>query len=256
MPERGVERVLRGFDTTDGAGVRLHRVFGPETARYTDPFLLLDEIKSRNPEEYVAGFPPHPHRGMEVITYMLSGFFRHEDSLGNMGMLGPGGLLWVTAGSGIVHEETPLESSFLQGFQLWINLPGSEKMCPPACRNFRPRVYPPSPGSRGGENPIGSLRGENRSCSEAFRDLLLLDIRLDPDSLFHMETSSDRTVFLYAFQGGWSDSRHAYAASCGQDAFLLSSGQAVECGSGKEALDSPGIRRPFGNPWRGRDPSS
>jgi redox-sensitive bicupin YhaK (pirin superfamily) len=128
---RGVARVLRGLSTSDGAGVKLTRVIGTERLDALDPFLMLDEFGSDDPQAYVAGFPDHPHRGFETITYMLAGRMRHRDNRGNEGLLGPGDAQWMTAARGIVHSEMPeQQNGLLRGFQFWLNLPAAEKMLP------------------------------------------------------------------------------------------------------------------------------
>lgn len=133
---RSVEHLVRGTPTSDGAGVSLMRVFAQPWQLRLDPFLMLDAFSSDNPADYVAGFPPHPHRGFETVTYMLAGRLRHRDSTGGEGLLMQGGVQWMTAGSGIVHSEMPeQEQGLMRGFQLWLNLPARHKMCPPGYRD-------------------------------------------------------------------------------------------------------------------------
>ncbi|MDD1743299.1 MAG: pirin family protein, partial [Methanomassiliicoccales archaeon] len=140
---RSIERVISGNQTTDGAGVRLYRVFGHDLTTRLDPFLLLDDIHSSNPEDYLAGFPEHPHRGMETVTYMISGSITHRDNLGNKGVIRSGDVQWMTAGSGIIHQEMPQRyAGMLQGFQLWINLPSKDKMMPPRYREVPSGTIP------------------------------------------------------------------------------------------------------------------
>ena len=134
---RRIERLVRGVDTADGAGVKLKRVLTQDLQRRLDPFLMLDEFRSDNPGDYIAGFPPHPHRGFETVTYMLAGRMRHRDSAGNEGLLGPGGVQWMTAGRGVIHSEMPeQEEGLMHGFQLWINLPAARKMIPAAYQDI------------------------------------------------------------------------------------------------------------------------
>ncbi|HWV39951.1 MAG TPA: pirin family protein [Vulgatibacter sp.] len=128
---RRVEQILHGIPTSDGDGVRLHRVIGQPRLRNLDPFLLLDRFHSDDPDAYIRGFPDHPHRGFETVTVMLEGRMRHRDSRGNDGVIGGGGAQWMTAGRGIIHSEMPeQEQGLMSGYQLWVNLPASEKMCP------------------------------------------------------------------------------------------------------------------------------
>src|SRR4051794_4533801 len=137
--ERGVERVLSAQPTSDGAGVRLNRALGGAALGMLDPFLLLDEFHSDRPEDYAAGFPDHPHRGFETVTYMIDGAMEHRDSLGNHGRLGPGSSQWMTAGHGIIHSEMPRqERGLMWGFQLWVNLPASQKMVRPRYQDIPP----------------------------------------------------------------------------------------------------------------------
>ncbi len=132
MTSRSVERIIQGYATSDGAGVKLTRVLDPRMAEAIDPFLLFDEFGSAEASDYVAGFPPHPHRGFETVTYMLVGRMRHKDNKGNEGDLGPGGVQWMSAARGIVHEEMPQQASgLMRGYQLWVNLPGAMKMAEP-----------------------------------------------------------------------------------------------------------------------------
>ena len=134
---RRVLRVLTGQPTSDGAGVKLTRVIGTQAVPDLDPFLMLDEFRSDDPAAYLAGFPDHPHRGFETVTYMLAGRMRHEDNKGNKGLLGPGSVQWMTAARGIVHSEMPeQQDGLMQGFQLWINLPAREKMSEPRYKDI------------------------------------------------------------------------------------------------------------------------
>ncbi len=132
MARRSVHQVFTGYATSDGAGVKLVRVLDPRMASALDPFLLFDEFRSDTPSDYLAGFPPHPHRGFETVTYMLAGRMRHRDNKGNEGLLGPGGVQWMCAARGIVHEELPQQDDGLMwGYQLWVNLPAAQKLSAP-----------------------------------------------------------------------------------------------------------------------------
>ena len=135
---RSLAHVIPAIATSDGAGVKLRRSIGSQRGLYLDPFLMLDEFGTDNPGDYIAGFPAHPHRGFETVTYMLDGRMQHKDHLGNVGDLGPGGVQWMTAGRGVIHSEMPLqESGRMRGFQLWINLPSAEKMKPAGYRDIQ-----------------------------------------------------------------------------------------------------------------------
>ncbi len=135
---RGVERIVQGLDTQDGAGVRLTRVLSHDLQERLDPFLMLDAFGSENPGDYIAGFPNHPHRGFETVTYMIAGRMRHRDSGGNEGLLQNGGVQWMTAGRGLIHSEMPeQEEGLMEGFQLWLNLPAKNKLCEPWYRDIQ-----------------------------------------------------------------------------------------------------------------------
>ena len=136
MKKRKVTRIVRGRKTVDGAGVHLRRILGEQTVVDFDPFLMLDGFDSTNPQDYIKGFPWHPHRGIETITYLVSGTMEHEDSLGNKGVIQSMGCQWMTAGSGILHKEMPQPSERMLGCQLWVNLPAAKKMVPPAYRDI------------------------------------------------------------------------------------------------------------------------
>jgi redox-sensitive bicupin YhaK (pirin superfamily) len=188
----------------EGAGVRLNRVFGhPEVPRF-DPFLLLDDFGSDNPEEYVAGFPWHPHRGIETVTYMLSGEVEHGDSLGNEGVISAGDVQWMSAGSGIVHQEMPQRADdHLRGFQLWANLPAASKMMDPRYRDVPADTIPevsPHDGLK-----IKVIAGEVVGVRGPVRDVTVepeyLDITLEPGADLEHPTSPGHTVFAYAING-------------------------------------------------------
>lgn len=138
-----ITHITQGLATSDGAGVRLTRYIGSPELKELDPFLMLDFFESDNPDDYIAGFPPHPHRGFETVTYLLNGRMRHQDNQGNEGVVQPGGVQWMTAGKGVIHSEMPeQENGLLQGFQLWINLPSHAKMQSPQYQDFAPDTIP------------------------------------------------------------------------------------------------------------------
>src|SRR5438876_7986664 len=143
VTERSVVKIITGQATSDGAGVRLSRVIGTPALDHFDPFLLLDEFKSDKPDDYLAGFPDHPHRGFETVTYMLAGSMRHKDHVGNQGELVAGSVQWMTAGRGIIHSEMPIQKDGLMwGFQLWVNLPARDKMTAPRYQDIPPDKIP------------------------------------------------------------------------------------------------------------------
>ena len=143
MTHRTIKQTILARPTSDGAGVRLKRSIGTDMLSELDPFLLLDNFGTENPEDYIAGFPDHPHRGFETVTYMIQGRMRHKDSSGAEGLLRPGGVQWMTAGRGIIHSEMPEQTNGeMSGFQLWVNLPAAEKMCMPCYQDFEPDDVP------------------------------------------------------------------------------------------------------------------
>jgi quercetin 2,3-dioxygenase len=213
MSTRTLVSVIESIPTSDGAGVKLRRSVGSQRGLYVDPFLMLDEFYSDDPNDYIGGFPAHPHRGFETVTYMLDGHMRHEDHLGNRGDLGPGDVQWMTAAHGIIHSEMPQQSEGrMRGFQLWLNLPSQEKMKPAGYRDIPaseiPRVLLPL----GGEVKViagvltldetttyGPINGRGAKLST---DPLYLDVRLPAGAEFNHRVASGHSAFLYAYEGG------------------------------------------------------
>src|SRR5512139_1311846 len=191
MTDRSVARVLKGQPASDGGGVRLTRVISPNQG--LDPFLLLDEFDSAEASDYIAGFPAHPHRGFETVTYMLDGHMLHEDHLGNRGDLKSGGVQWMTAGRGIVHSEMPQqENGRMRGFQLWINLPAKEKMKPAGYRDIQPSEIP-TVKIDGGEVKVvaGRFRGTTGPAQGGATDPTYWDVSLSQGKTFSEEFKSD-----------------------------------------------------------------
>lgn len=201
---RSVALLLTGKPTVEGAGVRLNRVFGYPEAPKFDPFLLLDDFGSDNPDDYIAGFPWHPHRGIETVTYMLSGEVEHGDSLGNKGVIGAGDVQWMTAGSGIIHQEMPQRvEDRLRGFQLWINLPAASKMVAPRYRDVVADTIPVASPHDGIEIKViaGEVVGVRGPVKDFVADPEYLDITIEPGAVLEHPTSPDYTVFAYAIDG-------------------------------------------------------
>lgn len=205
---RTLQRVIASIATSDGAGVRLRRSIGHGQGARLDPFLMLDEFSSDNPGDYIAGFPAHPHRGFETVTYMLDGHMRHEDHFGNVGELKNGGVQWMTAGRGIVHSEMPQqEQGRMRGFQLWINLPAKEKMKPAHYRDIPPAEIPVAALPGGGRAKViagsielegGAVRGPIQGLST---DPLYLDVELPAGGVFSQAIDSGHNAFVYAYEG-------------------------------------------------------
>jgi redox-sensitive bicupin YhaK (pirin superfamily) len=204
LATRSVQRVVRGMPTSDGAGVRLRRVIGQPQLPDLDPFLMLDEFGTDKPEDYIAGFPDHPHRGFETVTYMLDGRMRHRDNHGNEGVLVPGSVQWMTAGRGLVHSEMPeQQEGRMRGFQLWLNLPARDKMTPPKYQEFGPDRIPtatPAPGVR--VKVIAGHVGEvSGPIAQPATDPTYLDLALEPGAQFTEALPADYAAFLYVFEG-------------------------------------------------------
>jgi redox-sensitive bicupin YhaK (pirin superfamily) len=205
---RTIQRIVKGIQTSDGAGVNLTRIIASPSLNMLDPFLLLDEFGSDNPDDYIAGFPPHPHRGFETITYMLNGKFRHKDTAGNEGFLTDGSVQWMTAGKGVVHSEMPEQTEGLvRGFQLWLNLPKEKKMIEPAYNDI-PAHKIPTVSFPGGQIKIiagtfSGITGPGRSHT----GMLYYDISLDNGSNITVPIEDGWNSFCYVYEG---------EISCGQ----------------------------------------
>lgn len=233
---RSLQRVIAGMPTSDGAGVKLRRTLGQGQGSRLDPFLMLDEFSSDNPGDYIAGFPPHPHRGFETVTYMLDGHMRHEDHLGNVGELKSGGVQWMTAGRGIIHSEMPQqEEGRMRGFQLWINLPAKEKMKPAGYRDIPASDIPVAPLRNGGSVKViaGTLVQEGQPVAGPIQGLstepLYFDVHLPEGARFSHAVNAEHNVFLYTYEGsvqiGAADAQRRLQP---QSAGILSPGDLVE----------------------------
>jgi redox-sensitive bicupin YhaK (pirin superfamily) len=203
MTDRRIEKTVKAMATSDGAGVRLSRAIANAELDHLDPFLLLDEFRSDDPSDYIAGFPDHPHRGFETVTYMLAGKMEHADHAGNRGLLVGGGAQWMTAGRGIVHSETPKqENGLMWGFQLWVNLPAKSKMTAPRYQDIDPSAIPEVKVDGGSVRVVaGSFKGTTGPVQGIVTDPVYLDVRLDPAGRFEAAIPEDHTAFVYAYQG-------------------------------------------------------
>ncbi|MCH8012138.1 MAG: pirin family protein [Candidatus Marinimicrobia bacterium] len=199
---RIVSKVVRGVTTTDGAGVNLKRILGSPELNYLDPFLLLDEFYSDNPDDYIAGFPSHPHRGFETVTYLIHGKFRHKDSKGNEGLLTPGSVQWMTAGRGIIHSEMPeMEEGLLWGFQLWVNLPAKLKMVEPNYQAIPSEKIPEV--ERDGimvRIISGEFDGQKGPAQTRF-PIIFFDVHLSSESKFVYPIPQEMNTFCYVYEG-------------------------------------------------------
>ncbi|MGL1901916.1 MAG: pirin family protein [Fibrobacterales bacterium] len=228
--KRSIKATFKGVDTMDGAGVKLKRIFGFYERPQFDPFLLFDHFGSDNPNDYIEGFPWHPHRGIETITYMLSGEVLHEDSLGNKGTLRAGDIQWMTAGSGIVHQEMPQRvDNALEGFQLWANMPAKNKMSPPRYQDI-PAHFVPEVSIDGGMVRVlaGEYQDEMGPITGVSILPLYLDLQLEPNTQFTLSNTLD-TNCIYIYRGSIESGIHSLekfnaALFTRGDSFTLTSG--------------------------------
>lgn len=200
---RSVVQVIPGIHTSDGAGVQLRRYIGSHQLDYLDPFLLMDEFSSNNPNDYLAGFPPHPHRGMETVTYMIEGKLEHEDSLGNNGVINKGDAQWMTAGSGIIHSEMPaMKNGLLRGLQLWVNLPAKDKMGRPMYRELKAHAV----STVETENSVVRVvAGTYQGTTSAFGDIAgnptYLDVSVKKGKSFTCDIAPKHNIFAFVLEG-------------------------------------------------------
>jgi redox-sensitive bicupin YhaK (pirin superfamily) len=253
VTSRPLERVIESIPASDGAGVKLRRSLGARQTLRVDPFLMLDEFSSDNADDYIAGFPAHPHRGFETATYLIDGHMLHEDHLGNRGDLRSGGVQWMTAGRGIVHSEMPQqEEGRMRGFQLWINLPAREKMKPAGYRDLQPEEIPALALEGGGQAKViaGTLVHDGKSTPGPIQGIatepLYVDVELPAGATFTHPVAAGHNAFVYPFEGGLTVGGRELRA---HNAGVLGAGDQVEVTAG-----SAGARflllagRPLGEP--------
>lgn len=201
---RKIAQIIEPQAVIEGAGVRLKRSIGTRTLDYLDPFLLLDHFQSKNPADYQAGFPLHPHRGIETVTYLLTGAVRHRDSVGNAGEIGPGDLQWMTAGRGILHEEMPqVRPEGVAGFQLWVNLPANQKMIAPRYQNVHANEITEIEREGGATVRViaGKVDGVAGPISGIAAEPMYLDVSITPQGSFSLPIPRGHSVFAYVFEG-------------------------------------------------------
>ncbi len=238
MVDRSVVQQIRGLPTSDGAGVKLTRVIGQLALTDLDPFLLLDEFGTDNPGDYIAGFPAHPHRGFETVTYMLDGCMRHKDNHGHEGLLVPGSVQWMTAGRGIVHSEMPeQQAGRMRGFQLWLNLPADRKMIEPAYQEFGPDRIPVASPLRGVHVKViaGQVGPVIGPVVQPATDPTYLDIELNPDAVFVHTLPPGHSAFVYVFEGELSVGTQPAIRLPAQTLAVLSAGVRVTLRAGSTA---------------------
>jgi len=238
---RSVSRIIKGMPATDGAGVELTRVIGQPALPMLDPFLLLDAFRSDRPEDYLAGFPPHPHRGFETVTYLLAGRMRHRDNAGHEGVIAPGGIQWMTAGRGIVHSEMPeQENGLLEGFQLWVNLPAAHKMDHPGYQEYPADQIPVESRAGGVEVRViagVTSQGTRGPVVQPLTEPLYLDVRVPAGGKFTERLPDTHNAFVYVIQGPVTardaDGRTVHLGR--DDLGVLARGDVVRLESGNEA---------------------
>ena len=201
---RKVLSQVRGQETSDGAGVSLRRIIGGQALPQLDPFLLFDEFGSDDPSGYIAGFPDHPHRGFETVTYMLNGLMRHRDNKGNEGVIGPGAVQWMTAGSGLIHSEMPEQKEgAMRGFQLWVNLPAKDKMSKPRYQEIPAERFTEARPAPGVTLKViaGTVGGISGPVTDIAIDPVYLDLRLDAGAEHSIDLPAEHQAFAYVFDG-------------------------------------------------------
>jgi redox-sensitive bicupin YhaK (pirin superfamily) len=204
MSNRSIRQLIRAQAVTEGAGVTVHRTIGTPALRNLDPFLMLDHFGSDDPDQYIAGFPDHPHRGFITFTYMLDGHMLHQDSMGNRGDLRAGGAQWMKAASGVIHSEMPQQTDgLMRGFQLWINLPAGEKMSDPAYQEFSAGAIPEAQveGARV-RILLGEYAGQRGVIEDPTTEVQYLDVALQAGHAFSHSLPTDDSAFIYVFEGG------------------------------------------------------
>jgi redox-sensitive bicupin YhaK (pirin superfamily) len=253
---RGIKRISKSRMTMEGAGVRLKRAFGYTEVPDLDPFLLLDDFHSDNPDDYMAGFPWHPHRGIETVTYMLHGQVEHGDSMGNKGVIETGDCQWMTAGCGIIHQEMPKSAKqLLWGFQLWVNLPAKHKMMEARYQEVKLSEIPEV--NVGNDVKVKVICGEVEGIKGPVRDIVAepeyLDVNMPPDVEFEREFKTDHKVFAYTIEG--SGKFHPDSEAVEKEHLIIyEEGETVKISSGKDGLRYLLVSgKPIGEPvaWYG-----
>ena len=207
---RTIRKIVTGTTQYDGAGVKLVRVIGNSNVEDFDPFLMLDAFDSADPADYVKGFPWHPHRGIETVTYLIHGDIEHRDSIGNKGSIQDGCCQWMTAGSGIMHQEMPKPADRMLGVQLWLNLPREDKMTAPQYRDIKANMIPKIADNGSTISVIsGNYKETSGPVHGDYVKTLFLDVNMEPNSEWKLQTKTDDTLFVYIVEGeGWFDESH------------------------------------------------
>jgi len=237
MTTRNITKLVTGKSAVDGAGVHLVRVLGTPTIKDFDPFLMLDAFDSLNPNDYVRGFPMHPHRGIETFTFLAEGEVSHKDSLGNEGRILSGGAQWMTAGRGILHQEMPQPAPRMLGLQLWVNLPAAQKMTIPKYRDITAANVPVVEESTATVRILaGTYKGHPGATSGEYVDVRFLHVYLKPGATWQVDTPSGHTAFAYALEGGFSADKGKNVVPA-RHAALFSDGDTIELQGGPEGAN-------------------
>ncbi|MDT3706642.1 MAG: pirin family protein [Thiobacillus sp.] len=233
MSTRSIRQLVPAFEVTEGAGVTVHRSIGTPALKNLDPFLMLDHFGSDDPDEYIAGFPEHPHRGFITFTYMLDGHMEHRDSMGNRGDLKAGGAQWMKAASGVIHSEMPQQTDgLMRGFQLWINLPARDKLSEPAYQEFSAAAIPEVARDGARVRVLAGEFGDTRGViDDPATDVLYLDVALAAGASFSLPLDDTRNGFVYVFEGsarlgGETLARHTLAVLGKGDQVEIEAGEA------------------------------
>ena len=245
-----IKKIIKAIQTSDGAGVKLKRSMGIPELDFIDPFLMFDEFGSENKDDYIAGFPSHPHRGIETVTYMLAGEFRHEDSTGNKGDLGPGSVQWMTAAGGIIHSEMPImKEGKLHGFQLWVNMPAKLKMGRPSYQNIEPQEIPEF---KDQEKKIKIIAGKYQNKIGPVKgisvDPIYMDIELEKDKTFSFIIPSSHNTFVYLVTGEIKIGNNAHNKLQNSTLICLEKGTDLKVSSTKKSKFLVIAGRPIGEP--------
>jgi quercetin 2,3-dioxygenase len=237
MSIRTINKVITGQGAIDGAGVRLVRVIGYNDVKEFDPFLMLDAFDSANPEDYIKGFPWHPHRGIETVTYLIQGDIEHGDSLGNKGSILNGDCQWMTAGSGIIHQEMPKASNRMLGVQLWLNLPSKDKMTKPQYRDIKNSDIPVAV-EEGHRTHIisGSYKGKVGAIQGDYIKLLFIDVELRAGFEWSVDIEKDATLFIYVIEGEGCFEPNAQKYISEKHAVLFDGGETFWAKSGDKGM--------------------
>ncbi len=234
MTPRQTQRIITGTDADDGDGVKMKRLFPVQGITQIDPFLLFDEFGADDPKAYIGGFPDHPHRGFETVTYMLAGRMRHVDSRGNSGLLTAGGAQWMTAGRGLIHSEMPEQSDgLMRGFQIWINLPAAEKMASPRYQDYGPDQIPETTLDNGIVVKViaGSSNGVTGPVTGVSRQPLLVDATIPAGVAWRRKVDSGATVLVHVFEGTAEIGGRLLGKT---QMAVLGPGEAIEVAAGKD----------------------